>query len=122
MLKPHLSTHIQSTQARATFKMEETSSVAVLAMLSIFALVGIFGNSLVLYIYANKKIKTTAGIFIMCLAGTDLFTCLIIVPFTEVVIYLKYKLQYDVLCQAKKVFDNMQCPILSIYNGGYRSG
>ena len=80
--------------------MEEISSVAVLAMLSIFALVGIFGNSLVLYIYANKKIKTTAGIFIMCLAGTDLFTCLIIVPYTEVVIYLKYKLQYDLLCQA----------------------
>ena len=80
--------------------MEEPSSVAVLVMLSVFSLVGIIGNSLVLYIHANKKIKTTAGIFIMCLAGTDLFTCLIIVPYTEVVIYLKYKLQYDLLCQA----------------------
>ena len=69
-------------------------------MLSVFSLVGIIGNSLVLYIYANKKTKTTAGIFIMCLAGTDLFTCLIIVPYTEVVIYVKYKLQYDLICQA----------------------
>ena len=79
--------------------MEETSSVAVLVMLSVFSLLGIIGNSLVLYIYANKKTKTTAGIFIMSLAGTDLFTCLLIVPYTEVVIYVRYKLQYDFVCQ-----------------------
>lgn len=80
--------------------MEEQSSVAVLVMLSAFSLVGTVGNSLVLYIYANKKTKTTAGVFIMCLAGTDLFTCLVIVPYTEVVIYLKYRLLHDVVCKA----------------------
>ena len=80
--------------------MEDNSSVAVLVMLSVFSLVGTIGNSLVLYIYANKKTKTTAGVFIMCLAGTDLFTCLVIVPYTEVVISVQYKLLYDLVCKA----------------------
>ena len=80
--------------------MEEQSSVAVLVMLSVFSFVGTVGNSLVLYIYANKKTKTTAGVFIMCLAGTDLFTCLVIEPYTEVVIYFQYKLFHDVVCKA----------------------
>lgn len=80
--------------------MENHSSVGVLVMLSVFSLVGTIGNSLVLYIYANKKTKTTAGVFIMCLAGTDLFTCLVIVPYTEVVIYVQYKLLYDLVCKA----------------------
>ena len=80
--------------------MEENSSVAVLVMLSVFSFVGTVGNSLVLYIYANKKTKTTAGVFIMCLAGTDLFTCLVIVPYTEIVIFFEYKLFHDVICKA----------------------
>ena len=68
-------------------------------MLSVFSFVGTVGNSLVLYIYANKKTKTTAGVFIMCLAGTDLFTCLVIVPYTEIVISYEYKLFHDVICK-----------------------
>ena len=79
--------------------MEDPSTVTVMVLLSIFSIFGTIGNSLVLYIYSCKKEKSTAGIFIMSLAGTDLVTCLLIVPFTEVVIFLQYRLEYDAACK-----------------------
>jgi len=74
-------------------------TIAVLVLLTIFSFVGTIGNSLVLYIYATKKEKSTAGIFIMSLAGTDLFTCFVIIPYTEAAIALEYKLVYDAVCK-----------------------
>ena len=79
--------------------MGDPSIITVMFMLSLFAVLGTIGNSLVLYIYSHKKEKSTAGIFIMSLAGTDLFTCLFIMPFTEAVVFLEYKLKYDVACK-----------------------
>ncbi|WAR15101.1 GAL2B-like protein [Mya arenaria] len=79
--------------------MEDPAVVTVMVMLSLFSICGTIGNSLVLHIYSHKKEKSTAGIFIMSLAGTDLFTCLFVMPFTEVVVYLNYMVSYDVACQ-----------------------
>lgn len=76
-----------------------SSNVAVLVLLSIFSICGTIGNSLVLYIYSHKKERSTAGIFIMCLAGTDLVTCLLIIPYTQAAIYLEYRLKFDVACK-----------------------
>jgi cholecystokinin A receptor/hypocretin (orexin) receptor 2 len=84
--------------------MEVLDTITVTVYLSLFSLFGTIGNSSVLYIYSNKKEKSTAGIFIMSLAGADLFTCLIIMPFTEAVIYLDYYLQYDVPCKIYMFF------------------
>lgn len=90
--------------------MEDFDTITVMAMLSIFSIFGTIGNSLVLYIYSHKKEKSTAGIFIMSLAGTDLFTCLFIMPFTEAVIYLQYYLHYDAACKIYMFFITCNIP------------
>ncbi|KAK3576732.1 hypothetical protein CHS0354_005568 [Potamilus streckersoni] len=79
--------------------MEEPDTIAVLVILSFLCVLGTIGNATVLYIYLTKKDKSTAGVFIMTLAGTDFLTCLVIVPYTEIVIYLQYRLLYDLPCK-----------------------
>lgn len=90
--------------------MEDPDTVTVMIMLSVFSIFGTIGNSLVLYIYSHKKEKSTAGIFIMSLAGTDLFTCLLIMPYTEAVVYLEYNLQYDAACKIYMFFITCNIP------------
>lgn len=90
--------------------MEDASVLVVMVMLSVFSICGTIGNSLVLYIYSHKKEKSTAGIFIMSLAGTDLFTCLFIMPYTEAVVYLQYYLKYDAACKIYMFFITCNIP------------
>ncbi|XP_053379848.1 octopamine receptor Oamb-like [Mercenaria mercenaria] len=90
--------------------MEDPDTIVVMVLLSIFSICGTIGNSLVLYIYSHKKEKSTAGIFIMSLAGTDLFTCLFLMPFSEAVVYLEYRLQYDVACKIYMFFITCNIP------------
>jgi len=78
--------------------MDDTILVVTL-MLTLFIIIGAVGNSMVLYIYFHKKDKSTAGIFIMSLAATDLFTCLFVIPFTVVMVYLQYVVRYDIACK-----------------------
>lgn len=93
-----------------TRKMIDGSVIVVMVMLSLFSICGTIGNSLVLYIYSNKKEKSTAGIFIMSLAGTDLFTCLFIMPYTEALVYLQYYLRYDAACKIYMFFITCNIP------------
>ncbi|KAL3861456.1 hypothetical protein ACJMK2_007490 [Sinanodonta woodiana] len=79
--------------------MEDPDTVAVLVILSFLSVLGTIGNATVLYIYVTKKDKSTAGVFIMTLAGTDFITCLVIVPYTEIAVYLQYRLLYDLPCK-----------------------
>ena len=74
--------------------------MAVIGMLSFFTVVGSVGNSMVLYVYVRKRNKLASTIFIITLAGTDLMTCVIIIPYTMVVNYLDYVLHFDILCKA----------------------
>ncbi|WAR15092.1 CCKAR-like protein [Mya arenaria] len=90
--------------------MEDPAVVTVMMMLSLFSICGTIGNSLVLYIYSHKKEKSTAGIFIMSLAGTDLFTCLFVMPFTEAVVYMNYMVRYDVPCKIYMFFITCNVP------------
>jgi len=90
--------------------MEDPSLVVVMVMLSVFSICGIIGNSLVLYIYSHKKEKSTAGIFIMSLAGTDLFTCVFIMPFTEAIVYLQYYVRFDAACKIYMFFITCNIP------------
>jgi cholecystokinin A receptor/hypocretin (orexin) receptor 2 len=73
--------------------------IIVYIMQSIFSVVGTIGNSLVLYIYLRKKDKSTSSIFILALAGADFFTCLVIVPFNIVTVYLDYMHGLDAMCR-----------------------
>ncbi|WAR15088.1 hypothetical protein MAR_005193, partial [Mya arenaria] len=45
--------------------------------------------------------KSTAGIFIMSLAGTNILTCLLVMPFTRAVVYLNERVRFDV---ARKIY------------------
>ncbi|WAR15045.1 CCKAR-like protein [Mya arenaria] len=90
--------------------MEDPAVVTVMMMLSLFSICGTIGNSLVLYIYSHKKEKSTAGIFIMSLAETDLFTCVLVMPFTEAVVYLNYMVRYDVVCKIYMFFITCNVP------------
>lgn len=73
--------------------------IVVMSMLALFSIAGTIGNALVIYVYARKREKTTTTIFILTLAGTDFFTCLIIIPYTIVVEYVSKRIQYDTACK-----------------------
>lgn len=79
--------------------MESPTTIVVIVMLSLFSVMGTIGNALVLYIYTKKRDRTTSSIFILTLAGCDLITCAVIMPFTIAVLYTDYKLDYDVFCK-----------------------
>ncbi|XP_076085965.1 uncharacterized protein LOC143056704 [Mytilus galloprovincialis] len=78
---------------------DETENLVVLVLLGIFSVTGSIGNALVIYIYSRKRDITTSSLFILTLAGTDLFTCLIIIPYNIVVLYLNYTLYYELPCK-----------------------
>ena len=71
----------------------------VLSMLGIFSLSGTIGNALVLYIYLKKKDITTSSLFILTLAATDMFTCLVIIPYNIIVLNVDYQLEYEFACK-----------------------
>ncbi|KAK3104616.1 hypothetical protein FSP39_006263 [Pinctada imbricata] len=76
-----------------------SSLLAVMGMLSFFSVIGITGNLLVLYVYLRKRHKVASTVFIISLAATDFMTCLVVVPYTIVIEYFRYFVQYDVLCK-----------------------
>lgn len=55
-------------------------------MMSVFMVSGAIGNTCVLFVYSNRRQKTSANKFIMFLAVIDLFACVVIHP------YIIYKL------------------------------
>ncbi|XP_013389468.1 orexin receptor type 2 [Lingula anatina] len=70
-----------------------------LCMLALFMITGTAGNALVLYVYGRKKENTSTRVFIITLAVIDLLSCAIVVPFTIVVEYTRYRLLVDFLCK-----------------------
>lgn len=78
---------------------ENIQFYVVFVLLGIFSVIGTLGNTLVLYIYSKKRDITTSSLFILTLAGTDFFTCLVIIPFNMIVLKLNYILMYDFPCK-----------------------
>ncbi|XP_041378413.1 growth hormone secretagogue receptor type 1-like [Gigantopelta aegis] len=76
-----------------------TQLLVVVVMLSVFSVVGIIGNAIAIYIFARRRDKNTSVIFILALAGTDFFTCLVIIPFTITFEMVQYRVVYDVACK-----------------------
>ena len=79
---------------------EHHFKMAVIGILSFFTVLGSVGNSMVLYVYVRKRNKLASTIFIITLAGTDLMTCVVIIPYTMAVNYLDYYLKYDIFCKS----------------------
>ncbi|KAH9488268.1 hypothetical protein Btru_048761 [Bulinus truncatus] len=55
--------------------------------------------------------KTTAQIFIITMAVIDLFTCMVIIPFTMVVEYTDYNIKYDFFCKLYNFFITSKVPL-----------
>lgn len=74
--------------------------LVVIGYLMTFSLAGSVGNAFVIYIFSRKREKSTTTVFILVLAMTDFFTCLVIIPFT---------IYYEVM--EKRINSNVQCKV-----------
>ncbi|XP_069119434.1 cholecystokinin receptor type A-like [Argopecten irradians] len=73
--------------------------LVVMCMLSLFSVAGTIGNALVIYVFSKQRDKSTSTMFILTLAATDFFTCLVIVPHTIIWEYLSKRMQFDAICK-----------------------
>lgn len=82
-------------------EMKEPESVRniAIAMLGFLSVAGIIGNSLVLYVFTRQKQKLSSTIFILTLAGTDLTTSLVTMPYTIALEFVNFNVRYDVVCK-----------------------
>lgn len=85
--------------------------IALLTVLSLFTVVGSVGNGLVLFVFSRVRDKTTAQLFILALALIDLFTCMVIIPFTMFVEYTRYDIKYDFLCKLYQFLITFNVPL-----------
>ena len=83
---------------------EENRKLHLPAMLftGVLMLVGINGNSWVLYITGRKGTKSSADYLIIGLAAMDLFVCLFVLPFQIYTIYNQFSFEDEIVC---KVFE-----------------
>ena len=87
----------------APTKIDVTQAVWVraifIALYSLIFLLGIVGNSLVVYVVIrNKSMQTITNIFITNLALSDIMMCLLAVPFTPLSAFLRSWVFGDALC------------------------
>ena len=67
--------------------------------LSVLSVMGVAGNSLVLYVFYQKKDRLVSTLFIIVLAFVDFTTCLIVIPYTIVLESIDYIMDYDFFCK-----------------------
>ncbi|XP_012946203.1 uncharacterized protein LOC101854844 [Aplysia californica] len=91
--------------------MSQNQLIAVMAMLIVFSIFGTLGNGLVLYVFTRKSENVTSTIFILALAWTDFFTCLIILPFTMTNIRLSGHFDYDFVCKLYQFLITCNVPL-----------
>ena len=65
----------------------------------VLSVLGIVGNSLVLYVHVRKINKLSSTVFIIALAATDLVTSAVSMPYTIIMEALDYKIPWDVTCK-----------------------
>ena len=76
------------------------SSVVVLMVA--LMVIGFTGNTIVLLVYGHRPTRTTAQIFIMYLASTDLLACIMIHPYVIYKLFNNYNQTWTAVC---KVFE-----------------
>lgn len=97
-----LSELTQTTTSQQAETSEEHSklTIAVLGVIySLIFLIGITGNSLVVYVVCRKKsMQSVTNLFIMNLALSDILMCLLAVPFTPISFFQEYWILGEFLC------------------------
>ena len=95
----------------------ETSLVelyAVMVILSVLGVVGTVGNAIVLYVFGQKKDKLVSTLFILALAGVDLVTCLVVIPFTVYMEYVDFRIRFDAVCKAYQFLITSNIPFSAL--------
>ncbi|XP_059175241.1 uncharacterized protein LOC131955235 [Physella acuta] len=65
------------------------------------AVVGLIGNSLVLFVYLRKFTKTAVGVFIVTMAVSDLLTCAVLIPGDVYDLFHQWDYDQRLLCQMR---------------------
>ncbi|XP_005110361.1 uncharacterized protein LOC101856136 [Aplysia californica] len=88
--------------------------IVVCVNISILCVFGTVGNALAFFIYYRKREKGTSTIFILSLAVTDFFTCLIAMPYTIVHEMIQYRHHYDVSCKMYLFIQTFNIPLSAL--------
>lgn len=86
----------------------------VMGILSFLSIVGVAGNALVLYVFAQKKDRMTSTLFILGLAFVDFMTCLVVIPYTIYMEFVNFSIQYDVLCKVYQFLITSNIPFSAL--------
>lgn len=71
----------------------------VMAILIFLSLTGTAGNTLVMYVFSQKKDKLVSTLFILVLALVDFVTCLVVIPYTIYMEYVDFEVESDFVCK-----------------------
>ncbi|BFZ23143.1 hypothetical protein BsWGS_26182 [Bradybaena similaris] len=95
----------------ATHGLSQGKVIAVAVMILILSIFGSLGNGLVLYVFSKKSDKVTSTIFILALAWTDIFICLIFMPFTAAILLLDARLHFAFFCKLYWFLNTSNVPL-----------
>ncbi|KAI8795423.1 hypothetical protein BgiBS90_003190 [Biomphalaria glabrata] len=84
---------------------------AVTVMVISFSIFGCLGNGLVLYVFSKKNDKVSSTIFILALAWTDFFVCLIFMPFTATYLNLDSVVHFEFFCKLFNFLNTSNVPL-----------
>ena len=83
---------------RLNLEFSDVMSSVVILMVALMV-VGFIGNTIVLAVYRHRQNRTTAQIFIMYLAGTDLLACIVIHPYVIYKLFNNYSQTWTAVCK-----------------------
>lgn len=71
----------------------------VMGILIFLSIIGTAGNAIVLYVFSKKRDKLVSTLFILVLAFVDFVTCLVVIPYTIVLEYIRFEVKYAIICK-----------------------
>ena len=101
------------TMSSAMNYTEAVLMTPVILMMILFMVVGAFGNALVLFVYYNRKHKST-NLYIKLLAVTDLFACAVIHPYIIYKLFNTHSQTWVGLCKTFEYFVHLNLGLSSL--------
>ena len=78
---------------------EKYRHIPIAVFLGLVGITGLIGNSVVCYIYGAVYTQSNSRIFLICLAGIDLCTCIIDIPLEIINVLNQYEFSEPLLCK-----------------------
>ncbi|KAK0041282.1 neuropeptide S receptor [Biomphalaria pfeifferi] len=79
--------------------------IPAMVFLALLSVVGIIGNSLVLFVYWRKFSRTAMGVLIMEIAVYDLLTNTVVIPGEIYDMFHQWNFEFAALCKVRKLFN-----------------